>query len=107
MLYKNVESTDKPESVLMERLPDGSTSVRLRDNIRAEKREYGDGEIQDVYIYDEVMFNLGADRKEDKSDIEGDFSSWWVFGSEPEEPAPTIEEQVSLLMQIMTDFMGG
>ena len=56
----------------MERLPDGTARVCLCDNIRQETREE-----QPVYIYDEAVFLLDADRKETAADIEANFSACW------------------------------
>lgn len=102
MLYKNTESTTAPCAVLMEHLPDGTARVCLCDNIRQETREE-----QPVYIYDEAVFLLDADRKETAADIEANFSAWWAYGIEPEEPAPTMEERVSLIEETLLELFGG
>lgn len=92
----------RPVSVLLERLGDGSANVRLASNIREEVRE---GEK--VLIYDEVVFSLPADRKETAEDIEQDFDAWWVYGSEPEMPVPTVEERLDVLEGVLMELMGG
>lgn len=102
MLYKNTESTTEPCAVLVERLPDGTARVCLRDNIREETRE-----DQTVYIYDEAVFTLDEGRKETADDIKANFAAWWAYGIAPEEPAPTMEERVSLIEETLLELFGG
>ena len=83
----------------MERLPDGTANVRLADNIKTEDR---DG--QTIYVYDEAVFSLGADREETVEDVQADFGDWWAYGIQPEEPMPTIEERLELVEMML---MGG
>lgn len=85
--------------MLMERRPDGTANVRLADNIKEEDR---DG--QTIYVYDEAVFALGADREETAEDIQTDFEAWWEYGIQPEEPMPTIEERLELVEMML---MGG
>lgn len=98
MLLINTESNVRPSAVLFENGEDG-TSVRLADHIREDDR---DG--QNVYVYDEVVFHLDADRTETEADIQADFATWWEYGSQPEEPMPTIEERLELVEMML---MGG
>ena len=99
MLLTNTESNIRPSAALVERLSDGTATVRLADHIRGEDR---DG--QTVYTYDEVVFTLDAGREETEADIQSDFSTWWEYGSQPEEPMPTIEERLELVEMML---MGG
>lgn len=99
MLYLNTESNVRPSAVLLERHEDGGADVRLADNIREEDR---DG--QTMYVYDEVVFALEPDRTETETDIQQDFGMWWEYGSQPEEPMPTIEERLELVEMLL---MGG
>lgn len=85
--------------MVLERLPDGAAAVRMANNIMEEDR---DG--QTVYVYDEAVFTLGADREETVEDIQADFATWWEYGSQPEEPMPTIEERLELVEMML---MGG
>lgn len=85
--------------VLVERLSDGTANVRMASNIVEEDR---DGQM--VYVYDEAVFTLGADREETAEDIKADFESWWEYGIQPEEPMPTIEERLELVEMML---MGG
>jgi hypothetical protein len=70
--------------------------VRLADNIRQEEE---DG--QTVYTYDEVLFTMDPDRTETAEDIAEDFDAWWEFGSQPEEPEPTLEDRVSAIEEFL------
>lgn len=99
MLYAGTESTVRPEKVKMERLGSGETVVRLANNAREEDREG-----QTIYVYDEAVFSLGADREETEEDILMDFEAWWEYGIQPEEPMPTIEERLELVEMML---MGG
>ena len=96
MLLTNTESNIRPSAVIVERSPDGVANVRMANNIREEER---DGER--LYVYDEAVFTLEADRTETAEDIEADFSEWWEFGILPDEPLPTLEERVALIEDIL------
>ena len=85
--------------MLVERLSDGTATVRLADHIREEDREG-----QTIYVYDEAVFTLEADREETAEDIQSSFDSWWEYGSQPEELMPTIEERLELVEMML---MGG
>lgn len=89
MLLKNTKSTTMPSAVLLKAREDGKKDVRMADNIREEEREDGP-----VIVYDEVVFVLSEDRTETAEDIEANFEAWWDYGSQPEEPTPTIEDRV-------------
>ncbi len=86
--------------------PDGRKCVRLADNVQEEVREDEHGE-QTVFVYDEVLFELDADRTETAQDIEDHFSEWWIFGSEPEETLPTVEERLDAIEELMMEILGG
>ena len=101
MLLTNTESTVRPAAVVMERFPDGTTNIRLADNIREEEREG-----QTFYVYDEAVFALGADREETVEDIQANFDSWWEYGIQPEEPMPTIEERLELVEMMLMGGLG-
>lgn len=96
MFYGNVQSGERPSQVLLERLPDGSANVRLADNIVEMTVEE-----QTVFQYDEVTFNLPADREETIKSIKKNFTDWWDFGIQPEEPPATLEQRVSDLEDVI------
>lgn len=92
MLLKDTTSSARPCAVLMDEQPDGTKSVRMAGNIR-EIEEDG----QAMYLYDEAVFELEDFRKETAEDIEEDFEGWWEYGTQPEEPMPTLEERVAAI----------
>ena len=98
MLLTNTESNMRPSAVLLDVREDGTKDVRMANNIREDEREE-----QTVYIYDEAVFQLDADRVETAADIEADFDEWWKFGIQPEEPLPTLEERIAAI----EDFLIG
>ena len=95
MLLQNTTSTLEPSPVLMDETEEGKV-VRLADNICQEEE---DG--QTVYTYDEVLFTMDPDRTETAEDIAEDFDAWWEFGSQPEEPEPTLEDRVSAIEEFL------
>ena len=98
MFYPGVRSNTEPSAVQVEVLGDGSKHVRLADNIQ-EIEEDG----QTLYQYDEAVFDLEAFREETAEDIEAEFEGWWEYGTQPEEPLPTLEERVAAI----EDFLIG
>ena len=92
MLLKDTKSTVRPSAVLLDENEDGSKTVRIAGEVTEEEI---DG--QTVYTYDEVLFTLEAGRTETASDIEADLEDWWEYGSQPEEPLPTLEERVAAI----------
>lgn len=99
MLLRNTESSVRPTAVLLDRLEDGTANVRMAVNIREEDR---DG--QAIYVFDEAVFTLGNDRTETAEDIASEFDAWWVYGTQEDEAAPTLEERVELIEMML---MGG
>lgn len=102
MYLENTRSNVRPSAVIVETLGDGRKIVRMADGIQ---EETGEGGTQ--YVYDEVVFELDADRKETAEDIEESFADWWVYGQEPEEAPPTIEERLSLVEDMLMEVIGG
>jgi len=99
MLHTNVMSTARPDSVVVEQR-DGDRRVLLRDNI--EEITTTEDEIeQTTYLYDEVVFLMPEDREETIESITSNFASWWAYGAQPEEPAPTLEERVQALEDVI------
>lgn len=92
MLLKDTTSTVRPSVVLMDENEDGSKTVRIAGEVHEEQVEG-----QTVYTYDEVLFTLEPGRIETVEDIEADLADWFEFGSQPEEPLPTLEERVAAL----------
>lgn len=98
MLLKDTESNVQPYAVQVEE-HEGRKTVRLADNIRQEQRE-----DCSVYVYDEVVFELPADRTDTDEEIREDFDAWWAYGSQDEEAPMTLEERVEMIEEIL---MGG
>lgn len=101
MYAKNTESNVRPSAVLIEPHTDGRR-VTLARNIRAEEREG-----QTMYVYDEVVFVLPADRAETAEDIERDFDDWWAYATAKPEGEPTIEERLSVVEDMLMELLGG
>ena len=99
MLLKDTKSNVLPSAVLMDENEDGSKTVRIA-GIATESVEDG----QTIYTYDEVLFTLEPGRTETVEDIEADLGDWWEYGSQEDEPLPTLEERVELIEAIL---MGG
>lgn len=99
MLNVKVQATTEPPRVTMETLPDGRTSVRLRDNVVTLETEDGT-----VYEYDEVVFDLPEDRTETVESIEQAFSGWWAFGQQADEVI-TLEQRVSDLEEMILSML--
>ena len=106
MYFTGTEGTVRPDSVSMCVWPDGRKCVRLSDNIQEIFREDDQGG-QIIYVYDEVLFELDADRTETVQDIEENFEDWWIYGSEPEEAPPTVEERLDAIEELMMEMLGG
>ena len=109
MLWRNTESTEKPSKVTIGTMPEGNRFVRLADNIREEMRteaggEEGQATEQKVYIYDEVQFELEAEREETERDIQRDFEGWWEYGSQEESGEPTLEERVAAIEDFLLEM---
>ena len=100
MYLQNTESNLRPPVVVLNEMEDGTKSVRLADNIREVETEDG----ATMYVYDEAVFTLEADRTETADDILEDFTAWWEYGIQPEEPLPTLEERVEMIEELL---MGG
>ena len=92
MLLKGTKSNALPSVVLMDENEDGSKTVRL-----AGEADEIEEDGQTVYTYDEVLFTLEPGRTETAEDIEADLQDWWEYGSQPEEPLPTLEERVAAI----------
>jgi hypothetical protein len=100
MLTSNVESNEMPEKVILE----ADYMVRLHDNISIVKDNYTENEFQNTYYqYDEVLFKLPYDRKNETIEsITDEFSDWWEYGINATEPTEsTLEQRVSDLETIL------
>lgn len=101
MLYLKTLSSSTPAKVLIERLPDGTKTVRLADNIETVESAEGTA-IQ----YDEVVFDLPEDRDDSVESIEANFEAWWDFGQQETEEI-TLEQRVSDLEEALLSLLEG
>lgn len=101
MLYLKTLSSSTPAKVVIEMLPDGTKTVRLADNIETVESEEGTA-IQ----YDEVVFDLPADRDDSVESIEANFEAWWDFGQQETEEI-TLEQRVSDLEEALLSLLEG
>ena len=92
MLLKDTRSSELPCAVAMDEKEDGGKIVRIAGEV-TEIQEEG----QTLYQYDEVVFELEPGREETAEDIAADFEGWWEYGTQEEEPMPTLEERVAML----------
>ena len=108
MLFTGTTSNVRPERVVLEQLGTGEKVIRLADNIE-EIEEAGEpatagegaGDVHILYRYDEVVVMLEPGRAETAQDVADAFADWWTYGSQPEEPAPTLEQRVELIEEIL------
>ena len=98
MIFKNVESNNSPDVVVLERVPD-KTIVRLADNIHQEEKD-----DQVIFVYDEACFDLPEGREETISSIEADFDAWWTYASEEHDP-PTLEERLAAIEDVIAELI--
>ena len=66
-----------------------------------------DEEPQEMVRYDEVVFDLPEDRKDEtKTSIEKSFTDWWGYGqSDPVDDTVTIEDRVTALEEMYMSMM--
>lgn len=105
MIYKNATAASWPQRVVFEQLPE-RTIVRLADNVSTYKE---DDSQQELYRYDEVVFDLPDDRAEEtKESIEASFADWWDYGQqEQEDETVSLEERVAALEELYLLGMEG
>lgn len=96
MIYKNVNSDQKPERVSLEELPEGQRVIRMADNI--EEREPEEGGERKGYTYDEAV--MRTDEGIDAEEISQNFAEWWEKAAIQEE-----EEKVEPEKKMTTDEM--
>lgn len=106
MLYTNTIANERPDSVTLEALPEGTTRVILADNITEITIEE-----ETAYQYDEVVFLYPDEGEPTAAGIEDEFDVWWEYGAQPEEAEPTLEERIDAVEEataaIIDIIMGG
>lgn len=102
MLLRDTRSDALPLAVAIDTIEE-KKRVRLTDNVRSEIENTDDGEVT-TFVFDEVVFDLPADREDTDEEIREDFDAWWAYGSQDEEEPLTLEERVEMIEEIL---MGG
>ena len=101
MLYTNTTADHAPAPVRIDRV-DG-IHVRLAQNIQ----QITDEEGGTLWQYDEVAFELPADRENETAEtIAAAFADWWAYGAQPELPAPTMEERMTDVEEALLALLG-
>lgn len=103
MLLRDTRSDALPLAAVID-TAEGKKRVRLTDNVRSETVPAEDGGEQTMYVFDEVVFDLPADRTDTDEEIREDFDAWWAYGSQDEEEPMTLEERVEMIEEML---MGG
>lgn len=106
MIYKNAEAGEKPAKVVLENLPE-KTIVRLTDNVTT--FQTGEEIPQEMFRFDEVVFDLPDDRADETAEsIEANFSDWWEFGqADPEDETVSLEDRIAALEEMYMLGMEG
>ena len=111
MLHTNVTAIEKPSSVALEALPEGKTRVILTKNVKKATTEDEYGVTETTYQYDEVVFLYPGEGTPTKTSITNEKDTWWEYGSQPDEEAPTLEERVGIaedtIAALVDMIMGG
>lgn len=103
MLHSNVMAAEKPEYVLVEKLPDGTKRVILSKNASAVENKGGKS-----WVFDQADFCLEPDREETKVSIQERFDSWWehAVGYNQDIPALTVEQRLENMENALLAMMG-
>lgn len=105
MIYKDVEYTERPESVVIEQLPEGGVNVWLNRNIEAVEREETSG-TQTVYTAETGFFQYSDQLAvEDIADATDD---WWEYAAEwtRDQQQPTLEQRMDDVEAALLAVMG-
>lgn len=110
MLFLNVQSTEKPAKVTVDKLPDGSKIIRLHDEITKVTVPEEDGSSSPSVAYQcrEVVFPLPYDRNESVTSITSAFDDWWAYGESASltEDTPTVEQRLADLEDTVLALLG-
>ena len=100
MILENVQSNTRPNSVIIENLPDGRQRVVIAKNISEVTEEDGNK----MYQYDSADFYMPDEVTATEQMIEEGFDEWWSYASEEHE-CPTIEDRISILEDVVALLM--
>lgn len=102
MLYADVVTGKKPETVAMETLPDNTRRVILSRNFAQFEDQDGAG-----WRGQQAIFDLGADRTETAADISAAFDGWWEHAASYTPPvSPTVEQRLENMEAALLAMMG-
>lgn len=87
MIYENVQSNTRPNSIVVEELPDGLRRAVISKNVSVVQEEE-----QNFYQFDEAQFYVPDEREI----LEEDIDDWFLYASEDHTP-PTIEDRLNML----------
>ena len=105
MIYKNVEYTERPESVVIEQLPEGGVNVWLNRNVGELIREEAEGK-QTIYTAETAFFYAADPLTAD--DVAADFDGWWEYAAaySQGDAAPTVEQRLESVEAALLALMG-
>ena len=105
MIYKNVEYTERPESVVIEQLPEGGVNVWLNRNVGELIREEAEGK-QTTYTAETAFFYAADPLTAD--DVVADFDGWWEYaeGWTRDQQKPTLEQRMDDVEAALLAVMG-
>lgn len=102
MLYVDVVTGDKPETVKIEILPGSTRRVILSRNFTRFEDQDGAG-----WRGEQAVFDLGADRTETAADISAAFDGWWEYAASYTPPvSPTVEQRLENMEAALLAMMG-
>lgn len=103
MLHSNVMAAEKPEAVVIEKLPGGTRRVVLSRNFTAHQDEDGTS-----WQGEQAIFALEPDRTETKEEIAASFDGWWEYAASyiQDNTAPTVEQRLESVEAALLAMMG-
>lgn len=103
MLHNNVIAAEKPEAVLIEKLPGGTRRVVLSRNFAAHQDDDGTG-----WRGEQAVFVLEPDRMESAEDIAAGFDGWWEYAAaySQDSATPTVEQRLESVENALLAMMG-
>lgn len=103
MLHSNVMAAEKPEAVVIEKLPGGTRRVVLSRNFVEHQDEDGTS-----WVGEQAVFTLEYDRAETAEDIATSFDGWWEYAASYSQgnDSPTVEQRLESVEAALLAMMG-
>lgn len=103
MLHSNVMAAEKPEAVVIEKLPDSTKRVILSRNFAEHHDEDGTS-----WSGEQAIFVLEPDRTETAEEIAAGFDGWWEYAASyiQDSAAPTLEQRLESVEAALLAMMG-